>query len=310
MPLEPQSRALFESIRAAEANMPAEIDPALKREMHRRFGNDLAGPPPPVERIQDLVVAGRDAEIPIRLYNPKPARTLPALVWFHGGGHVTGDLDTHDTLCRMIAARVPCVVVNVDYRLAPEHRFPAAFDDAYAATSWAVDNATEIGADPERMAVGGSSSGGNLAAAVALAARDRGAPKLACQLLVYPVLDMTFSAESHRTHATGYYLTTAKVEWARCRYVGPETDLKHPYLSPLWAGSFAGLPPAHIITAELDPLRDDGQAFAARLEAAGVEVVASDYPGVMHGFFSQSGVLDRGKAAIKEACDILRLGLA
>jgi acetyl esterase len=231
---------------------------------------------------------------------PEAASPLPVLVFFHGGGWVIGDLDTHDGICRMIANRANCGVVSVDYRLAPEHKYPAAAEDAYAALLDVHARAEEFGFDGTRIAVGGDSAGGNLSAVVAQMARDRGGPAVAYQALVYPVCDFSFKTGSYRDNAEGYMLTRDSMRWFWGHYLANDADGIQPYASPLRAESLAGLPPALVITAEFDPLRDEGDAYAARLKEAGVAVKHSPYPGMIHGFFQLAEIIPAGKAAIEE----------
>jgi acetyl esterase len=220
---------------------------------------------------------------------------------------VVGDLDTHDSPCRQFAKKAGCVVVSVDYRLAPEHQFPAAVDDCYAATQWVATHAAQMGIDPQRLAVGGDSAGGNLAAVMAQMARDQGGPALVLQLLVYPAVDGTMGFPSVQENGQGYLLTQDSIHYYYNHYVPEGTDRKHVLLSPFYAESFKGLPPAHIITAEFDPLRDEGEAYAEKLQAAGVPVTCTRYEGMIHAFFSLDGILDQGKKALDEAAGALRV---
>jgi len=232
------------------------------------------------------------------------------MVFFHGGGWVIGNLDTHDRLCRQLTNVAGCVVVAVDYRLAPEYPFPAAPEDAYLATRWVAENASAIGGDSAHLAVGGDSSGGNLAAVVALMARDRGAPPLVHQLLVHPVTDAPSDSGSYRENAEGYFLTAAMMRWYWKQYLGSNTDCRHPYACPLRAADLSGLPPALVITAEFDPLRDEGETYAARLRAAGVHVQLRCYPGMIHGFFAMTTHLGQARKAMRETAASLRLAFA
>ena len=220
------------------------------------------------------------------------------------------DLDTHDGVCRALANGAGCIVVSVDYRLAPEHKFPAAADDAFAATEWVAKHAVEIGGDPSRVAVAGDSAGGNLAAVVAQTAKDRGGPKLAFQLMVYPVTDYDFDTGSYRDNAEGYMLTTAAMKWFWNHYLPDEKAGLDPQASPLRADDLSGVPPALVITAEFDPLRDEGEAYAARLASAGVPAKSTRYDGMIHGFFSMSALLPQGRQAIEEAATALREAFA
>jgi acetyl esterase len=262
--------------------------------------------PEAVARVEEITVAGADGDIPARMYAPESGEPLPVLVFYHGGGWVIGDLDTHDGICRMIANRANCVVVSVDYRLAPEHKYPAAAEDAYAALTDISKRAGEFGFDPTRIAVGGDSAGGNLSAVVAQMARDRGGPALVFQALVYPVCDYDFGTSSYNDNAEGYMLTRDAMKWFWNNYLTTEADGAEPCASPLRAESLAGLPPALVITAEYDPLRDEGDAYAARLKKEGVAVKHSPYPGMIHGFFQLAEIIPAGKAAIEEVSAELR----
>ena len=235
---------------------------------------------------------------------------FPILVFFHGGGFVIGDLDSMDAPCRALANRAGCLVVSVDYRRAPEHKFPTATEDCYAAVRWVAENAASLNGDSARIAVGGDSAGGNLAAVVALMARDRGGPPLRYQLLIYPATNHDFTTASCQENAEGYFLTTADSRWFWSQYLRDENDAANPYASPLRAEDLSGLPPALIITAEYDPLRDEGEAYAERLRQAGVAAEAKRYDGMIHGFFQMGAVIDRGKQAIEDAAQALRTAFA
>jgi len=257
-------------------------------------------------RVEDRRIPGPAGDVPVRLFAARTDPGLPVLVYFHGGGWVLGDLDTHDGTCRSLAKQIDGLVVSVDYRLAPEHKFPAALEDCYAATAWVAENAASIGADARRVAIGGDSAGGNLTACVALKARDLGAPRLVHQLLVYPVTDARFDTASYRDNAEGYFLSRSDMEWFWNHYLrGPE-DASDPYAAPLRASDLRGLPPATVITAEYDPLRDEGEAYGARLREAGVPTEVKRYDGVIHGFFSMGDILAKGKVAVQTATDALR----
>ncbi len=244
---------------------------------------DAFGPLDEVAEIREEEIEGPGGPIRVRIYRPDPAgAALPVVVYFHGGGWVVGSIESHDPVCRAIAARAPAAVVSVDYRLAPESPFPAAVEDAWAATAWTAEHAAELGADPARLAVAGDSAGGNLAAVVALRARDRGLP-LALQVLIYPVIDCDLDSPGYVEHGTGLNLTRAKMEWYWRQYLG-DADGGHPDASPSRAGDWAGVAPALIQVAEYDPLHHEGVQYARALEAAGVGARLSSYPGQIHGF--------------------------
>jgi acetyl esterase len=279
------------------------------RAFHAADAPALNGPPAAVAAVDDRRVPGPAGELPVRIYTPEGEPPFPIVVFFHGGGWVVGTLDTYDPLCRALAAATPAVVVSVHYRLAPEHRWPAAVEDAYAATVWASRNAAALGGAQHRLAVAGDSAGGNLAAVVALGARDRGGPAIAFQLLVYPVLDVAGDTASWREFADGYHLTADGMRWYWDHYLGG-ADGQAPDASPLRASFVGGLPPALVLGAEYDILRDEGEAYAARLAQAGVDATASRHPGVVHGFFRWRAVTGAAEDALQEAAAALRSALA
>lgn len=312
MPLDPVAKALMDAMDEAFPRVETMTGAEARAHVKRMIAS-LATEPEPVDRVENRTVPGPDGPVPVRIYWPQDPSGAPlaALVFFHGGGWVICDLDSHDPTCRAIANSVGCVVVSVDYRLAPEHKFPAAAEDAYAATLWVTANATDLGVDPTRIAVGGDSAGGNLTAAVTLMARDRAAPERApgivFQLMVYPVTDITsLDTASYRENGVGYFLTTTSMDWYRHQYLADLSDASHPYASPLQAADLTGLPPALVITAEHDPLRDEGEAYAARLREAGVPATATRYDGVFHGFFALGRLLDAAKQANEDAYAALR----
>jgi len=309
MALLPEVRALLDQ-QAASGRPPLHRQSVEQaRAFHVQDAPALNGPAVAVAAVADRTVPGPAGELPVRVYTPEGEGTFPIVVFFHGGGWVVGTLDSYDPLCRALAAAVPAVVVSVDYRLAPEHRWPAAVEDAYAATLWASRNAAGLGGAQHRLAVAGDSAGGNLAAVVALGARDRGGPPIAFQLLVYPVLDAAADTASWREYADGFYLTADGMRWYWDHYLGG-TDGGAPDASPLRAAFVGGLPPALVIGAEHDVLRDEGEAYAARLAEAGVAARASRYPGVVHGFFRWRAVTDAAETALQEAAAALRAALA
>jgi len=286
------------------------MTPQLAREQMRRSTAVLAGTPPRLEVVEDLELPG---SIAARLYRPhrsEPGEARPVLVYFHGGGWVSGDLESHDAPCRLLAAEAGVLVLSVAYRRAPEHQFPAAVEDALAAFEWALANARALGGDPARVAVGGDSAGGNLAAVVSLLARDGDGPAPAMQLLIYPVTDLSIKRPSYRRFATGFSLEEADMDWYRDHYLPVPQALSDPRVSPLLEPDLAGLAPAYVATAGFDPLRDEGEAYAEALRAAGVAVALRRHPGLVHGFASMSAVLPAARAAMSEAAGAVRMGLA
>jgi acetyl esterase len=303
MALHPQARAVLDAQQAAGALAGPDSSP---REARRIYNSapDFSGPREPVAAVEDTVIAGPGGDLGIRIYSPGSPTPVPALVYFHGGGWVMGSIDAVDAPLRALTNRAGCLVCSVDYRLAPEHRFPAAFDDARAAFGWVVNHAASVGADASRVAVGGDSAGGNLAAAIALAERD-GGPRVSAQVLIYPVLDHDFDRPSYLANAEGFGMTRDSMKWYWDHYVPDTNRRSDPLASPLRAPDLTGLPPALIVTAEHDVLRDEGEAYAARLRDAGVSVTLSRYEGMMHGFWRTAGAVDAGQRVIEEIADWL-----
>jgi acetyl esterase len=306
MPLDPKAKAFLDTF----ANMPALNELSVT---DARAGlAAMAAMNPTVDDIatvENRMIPGPAGEIPVRIYRPASGSPLPVLTYFHGGGWVVGDLESHDNVCRALARRTPAVVVSVDYRLAPEHKFPAAAEDCYAATRWSAEHAAALGGDPTRLSIGGDSAGGNLSAVVALMARDRKGPALRHQLLVYPVTDARCDSPSYTENREGYFLTETMMKWFWNHYLPKPADGANPLASPMRAASLDGLPPALVITAEFDPLRDEGEAYGARLQEAGIATTVTRYNGVVHGFFAMTTVfnqagpaLDQAAAAIRSAC--------
>lgn len=307
--LHPEVRALLEMMDAQGAPPLESQDPVEARGARVEGMKMLGGEPAALGRVEDLSIPGPGGDLPVRVYAMEHGGLRPALVYFHGGGFVFGNLDTHDAVCRAIAKHSGAVVISVDYRLAPEHKFPAAVEDSHAATVWVAANAERLGIDASRIAVGGDSAGGNLATVVAMRCRDAGGPALAAQVLLYPVTDTSsFETASHREFAEGYFLTRGAMDWFTGHYVASSDQRRHPEASPLLASNLSSLPPALVITAEFDPLRDEGEAYAERLRQAGVPVTISRYPGMIHGFISMHGVLAGGRQAIQEAAEFTRSG--
>jgi acetyl esterase len=306
MPLDPQAQAFLDQM-VAMAGPPMHTLPVPDaRALMMALAGMSGASGVSLAKVDDRAIPGPAGTIPVRIYTPNGTGPFPILVYYHGGGWVLGSLDTHDSICRELAHGAGCLVVSVDYRLAPEHKFPAAADDSYAALVWTAAHAAEIGGDPKRIAIGGDSAGGNLTCVVALMARDKGGPSLVLQLPVYPVTDVACDTPSYRDNAKGYLLEADAMTWFWDHYLPSRADGEQPYASPLRAADLRGLPPALVITAEFDPLRDEGEAYAARLEAAGVPTTLRRFDGMIHGFFGMSGMMDQAKTAIAESSAALR----
>jgi acetyl esterase len=288
------------------------LSPKEARQLFRETRPASTPVPPAIGEVRSASAEGPRGPIPLRVYRPASvadATRLPALVFFHGGGWVIGDLDTHDTLCRQLTAEAGISVVSVDYRLAPEHKFPAAADDAWAATRWVAAHAAELGVDGARLAVGGDSAGGNLAAVVALMARDAGGPALALQALLYPVTDVAAESRSYADLADGYLLTREGMRWFIAHYLDRAAEGGDWRASPLRATSLAGVAPALVVTAGFDPLRDEGDAYAARLREAGVSVDHVCFGGMIHGFVPMGKLIETGNRAVTLIAGSLRYAL-
>ena len=306
--LSPHVRALLEAIDAEGLPPMEELSPREARQAALDGNRKTGGEPEPVALVEDIRIAGPAGMIPLRIYTPEGKAPNPALIYFHGGGWVVCNLDTHDVVCRALARRSGAVVVSVDYRLAPEHKFPAAVEDCYAATLWVAQNAERLGIRLDRIAVGGDSAGGNLAAVIARKCRDEQGPPLAMQILVYPVTNLaSTSTPSYEEFADGYFLTRAAMQWFRDHYLARPADAEDPSASPLLAVNLGGLPPALVLTAECDVLRDEGEAYAKRLEQAGVRVSMIRCPATIHAFFTMQGVLPEGPQAVDLVAGALRI---
>jgi len=297
MTLDPQ---IAELIEALDSGFPA-VHTMSGAEARAVIRSRFVPPAEPeaVGEVNDIDIPGTDGPVPVRIYRPVSADPVPILVYAHGGGWVFCDLDSHDGLCRNLANLLSAVVVSVHYRRAPESRWPAAAEDVYTAAGWAAENAAAIGGDRDRVAIGGDSAGGNLAAVTALMARDRGGPSLAAQLLLYPMITADFDTESYRLYGKGFYNPRPALQWYWDQYVPSAADRKHPYASPLH-GRLEGLPPAVMVFAGHDPLRDEGVAYADALEAAGVRVVRCPFEGGVHGFMTMP-MLDIAHRARRQA---------
>lgn len=312
MPLDPQVTKLLAMLANSKIPPLETMRPAVARKamttrfLRARQAVGMLVPPEPVAQVEDRPVPVPDGEVLVRVYSPGGEGPHPALVFFHGGGFVLGSLDSHDDICRAFANATPCVVVSVQYRLAPEHRFPTGLEDAYAATAWVFDHAEQLSLDPARIAVGGDSAGGNLATVIAHLAHERGAFRPCAQLLLYPATDLASESASVQEFGQGYYLTSGQLRYYREHYVETEAELRNPLVSPYFRTDLRHLPPAHIITAECDPLRDEGEAYAHRLQEAGVPVTLKRYDGMIHGFLSMSAFLEQARVAVADISATLR----
>jgi acetyl esterase len=300
MALDPVVEGLLTQMAEAGGTPLTEMAPPAAREMYRMMSEGY-------HKADLRDVTDMDADgVPVRVYRPADDARLPCLVFYHGGGWVIGDLDTHDNVARNLARAAGCVVVAVDYRLAPEHPFPAPLDDCFTALKWAAGHARELGIDETRIAVGGDSAGGNLSAAVSLLARESGGPGIVHQLLLYPVTDCNFETASYVENGEGFMLTRDGMQWFFNHYLSGGADGGDPLVSPLRASDHAGLPAATIITAEFDPLRDEGEAYGEKLAAAGVDARIKRFDGMIHGFAHMSDILPQGKEALELAAQRLR----
>jgi len=303
VPLDSDTQAVLKLLEDLGAPDFADLTPEEARNL------SLTPPPAnptPVADVTDEFIPRPNEPLAVRIYTPQSKVLAGALVYFHGGGWVFGDLDSHDETCRRLCREAGLKVISVHYRRAPETTYPGAAEDCYAATSWVVEQAARLGIDPDRIAVGGDSAGGNLAAATALMARDRGGPALRLQLLIYPVIDAGFDTASYRDNAEGYLLTRRAMQYFWDQYVPDLRERAEPYAAPLRAPDLRGLPPALVQTAEYDPLRDEGEAYAAALAAAGIAVQQTRYDGLIHGYFGMQDAIANARPAMAEAVAALR----
>jgi len=300
MPLHPQAEKFLALLRAQRQppleSLPVETCRNALLLTHCGLTRDC----PKLPKIEDRHIDGPGGALRIRIYTPEGIGPFGACLYFHGGGWVLNSIDTHDDLCRRLTAASGCVFVSVDYRLAPEHRYPAAIDDGYVALEWVANHASEIGVDPSRIAVSGDSAGGNIAAVLCLMSRDRKGPPIRFQALVYPITDCDLDRPSYRQNADGYFLTLSQMHWFWNHYLPQVERRTEPYASPIRAASHAGLPPALVLTAEYDPLRDEGEAYAEMLRRAGVPVTLHRYDGLIHAFVKRVEHFDAAREAIGE----------
>jgi acetyl esterase len=307
MPLDPQAAALLAKVRAAGNPEYWQMTPQDARDTHNRRAGILGIPPAALFDVDNRRIPGPATDIALRIYTPRKAATpLPVLVYLHGGGHVIGSLDSYDAICRQLALEADCIVVSVDYRLAPEHKFPAGVDDAFAALNWVGRHAADFGGDAKRLAIGGDSAGANLAAVCAILARDAGSTQLRFQLLVYPRTAPDEDLPSHHEFAEGHMLTRRSILWFHDHYRASDADRRDFRYAPLIHPDLSALPPALVIVGECDPLRDDGIAYAKRLQADGTPTELAQYAGMIHPFFSLGGVLDAGRHALTRSAQALR----
>ena len=308
--LDPQVLAYLQQQEALEASPLNTRRAAEVREEFDRDFFEFLSPPEAVKKVEEFTVPGYREQIALRVYTPEAAEPLPILLYIHGGGWVLLNLDTHDSLCRQIANLAACMVVSVNYHLAPESKFPYPLEDCWAAVCWVRDNIAGLGGDPQRIAVGGDSAGGNLSAALTLLARERDPGRIGYQLLIYPVTDVSnFERESYKTLGQDFGLTREDMIWFAEQYTSSEAERNNPLVSPLLADNLEGLPPAHVVTAGFDPLRDEGQEYTLRLKQAGVPVTEICYRDQIHGLFCLDGVIDQARAAIEEISVRLREAL-
>lgn len=303
MSLHPQAQAVLDAFARMQLAPPHTLPVAKARALFHRSRAPFLAQPEDVASCVDLALPSAAGDIPVRVYRPKGSsiqEPLPALVYFHGGGWVFGNLDSHDPLCRALCNRAGCAVVAVDFRLAPENKFPAAVEDALAAIRHVASRGSELGIDGARVAAGGDSAGGNLATVAAIEFREQGGPRLALQVLLYPVIDFTLDAPSYDRLGQGYLLTYERMQFFRSAYLRDARDIEDWRASPIKAKNLSNLPAALIITASHDPLVDEGKAYADRLAASGVAVSYRCYDGMIHGFLTMAGAIDAGQAGIDE----------
>ena len=311
MPLDPLMKAFLDQMALQPTPKLWQMPPALARETMIAM-TQLIGPKDvPIGKVLNRTIPAPHGEIPIRAYTPVAggAEPMPTMVYFHGGGWVIGNLDTHDGVCRILANESCCRVVAVDYRLSPEHKFPAAVEDAFAAVKWIEANASDMGVDANRLAVGGDSAGGALAAVVAQMAKEKGGPKLSFQMLLFPVTQIGEETTSLRDFAEGFFLETATLNWFYDHYLGDGADKSDPRISPLRAKDVSGLPPAYVMVAGFDPLHDEGVAYAEKMRDAGVDVTLDDYPDLVHDFILMQAVVPQAQEALVTAAKALASAL-
>ena len=309
MSLDPQTKVYLDQMKALNmlplSAIPLEV---LRQILALQSASEPVGEP--VAKVENRTIPGPAGEMPIRIYTPQGNGPFPILVYLHGGGWSICSLDTHDAPCRSLANGANGVVVSVEYRLAPEHKFPAGLQDCYAATLWVAEHAAELNGDVSRLALGGDSAGGNLTAVITQMVRDQGGPRLTFQLLIYPATDLTAQTLSKTENATGYFLTRDDMDWFEEHYLQKQEEKLNPMVSPLLARDVSHLPPALIVTAEYDPLRDEGEQYGQRLQEAGVPVILRRYDGLTHGFLNTTSVIDKARDALAQSAQTLREAFA
>jgi acetyl esterase len=301
--LDASAKAVLDALAASGGPTLDQLDPPTARKVIAAGFGMLQAPKAEVASVRDATAEGPAGPIPIRLYRPIGADAqspIPTLIYFHGGGWVVGSIELYDTLCRLLANAGQCGVISVDYRLAPEHKFPAAVEDSFAATCWIAAHAAELGVDAEQLAVGGDSAGGNLAIVTSLLARDAGGPALKLQVLIYPATDLRGGTASYERCSEGYFLTRPLMQWFGTHYLKDPMELSRWRASPILARDHSRLPPAHLLVAGFDPLRDEGLAYGEKLKSAGVPVDVHEATGQIHGFMSMDGAIPEMHAAVAD----------
>ncbi|MBM86783.1 MAG: hypothetical protein CMQ41_00230 [Gammaproteobacteria bacterium] len=307
MTLDPQAEILLESIKESGARPFNAYSAQEARKIYDQASELVRGTPPEPFSIEEIVIPGSDGPILAWIYKPSADSNLPTLIYYHGGGYTIGSLKSHDCVCRGICVEAQCIVISIDYRLAPEHKYPAAVQDAWDAAKWVVEHAHTLSVDPKNIAIGGDSAGGNLTAVVSLLAKAAKNPRFVFQLLIYPCTDMTCSFESHKKFGEGYRLTNELIDWFYDHYFSQNDDITHWKASPLNAKDFSDLPPAFMISAGYDPLQDENKAYAEKLKNAGVAIKHSHYGGMIHGFLTMPGKIDKAKEGISECASELKI---
>jgi len=307
MAVDPQIQYVLDLVKKAGYPDYWQLDPVTARRQFEQTAPILDVRPLPVHRVADLTLPGPGGSLAVRGYTPRASdQPLPILLWYHGGGFVIGSVNSYDAICRYLCLHADCIVLSVDYRLAPEHPFPAAVEDCFAALNWAAEHAVELGGDPTRLAVAGDSAGGNLATVCSLLARDAGGPALALQLLIYPGTAAEPESASHHRFAEGYILSRKSILWFYRHYLPDSAARKDFRYAPLLAENLSGLPPTLLILADHDPLYDEGRAYGERLQSAGNQIEMVDYPGMVHAFYSMSNAVNAAKDALQRSAKALR----